>query len=139
MKQLAMLIAGLSLCVAAPALAVQRPAKPIKLPTQCANLKNSQEAAVCHGVQLDVATKSLEALIAEIKLKGKFAPDAPLTKTFDAAHDFWVKEMNLTCNAVGQVYEGGTLAMAEPVRCKVEMTQGREQLLRSLYRSLLNN
>lgn len=139
MKQLAMLTAGLSLCLAAPALSAQRPIKAIKLPTQCAGFSNSQQAAACYGARLDAATASLEATIAEIRLKGKFDPDAAASKTFDSAHDFWLKEMNLTCKAVESFYEGGTLAVAEPLRCKVEMTEGRTQLLRSLYRTVLKN
>jgi uncharacterized protein YecT (DUF1311 family) len=139
MKHLAMLMAGLLLCVAAPALSAQRLAKPIKLPIPCTNFKNSQQAAVCYSTRLDVVTKALEATMAEIKLKGKFDPDAGATKTFDSAHDFWLKEMNATCHGVAQFYEGGLLATAEPLRCKVEMTEAREQLLRSLYRSVLKN
>ncbi len=132
MKQLAMLTAGLSLCLAAPALSAQRPVKAIKLPTQCTT-------AACYGTRLDAATASLEATIAEIKLKGKFDPDATASTTFDSAHDFWLKEMNLTCKAVESFYEGGTLAAIEPLRCKVEMMEGRTQLLRSLYRTVLKN
>lgn len=139
MKQLAMLMAGLSLCVAVPALSAQRPIKAIKLPVQCSAFSNSQQAAACYGTRLDAATTSLEATIAEIKTKGKFDPNANASKSFDQAHDFWLKEMNLTCNGVAQFYESGTLAVAEPLRCKVEMTEGRTQLLRSLYRTVLNN
>jgi uncharacterized protein YecT (DUF1311 family) len=139
MRHLALIVAGLSLCMAAPAISAQRPAKAIKLPTQCSGFSNSQQAATCYNNQLDAAAKSLEATIAEIKTKGKFDPDASLSKTFDSAHDFWLKEMNLTCHALGEFYEGGTLAAIEPLRCKVEMTEGREVLLRSLYRTVLKN
>jgi uncharacterized protein YecT (DUF1311 family) len=139
MKHLAMLMAGLSLCVVAPALSAQRPAKPIKLPAPCSSFSNSQQAAACYNTRLGAATASLEAAITDIKTKGKFDPNAPSTKTFDLAYDFWLKEMNVTCQGVAQFHDGGTLAMAEPIRCKVEMTEAREVLLRSLYRSVLKN
>lgn len=139
MKHLALIVAGLSLCLAAPALSAERPVKAIKLPTQCSGFTNSQQAASCYSTQLEAATKSLEATIMEIKTKGKFDPDSSLNKTFDSAHDFWLKEMNLTCNAVEKFYGEGTLAQSEPIRCQVEMTKGREQLLRSLYKPVLKN
>jgi uncharacterized protein YecT (DUF1311 family) len=139
MKHLALLISGLAACLATPALSAQRPVKAIKLPTQCSGFGNSQQAAACYTAQLETARTSLQAIITDIKAKGKFAPDASITKTFDSAHDFWVKEMNLTCKGVEQFYEGGTLAQAEPIRCELEMTRAREQLLRSLYQTVLKN
>lgn len=139
MKRLALVLAGFALCTAPPALSARRPVKVIKLPASCSGFSNSQQAAACYATRLDKATTSLESTISEIKLKGKFDPDGTAAKTFDSAHDFWLKEMNLTCNAVEKFYSEGTLAVAEPLRCKVETTEGREQLLRSLYRSVLKN
>ena len=116
--------------------ATAAPPKSIKVPL-CPGTQNGPAMAQCLEPKLEAATQSLTATVIAIKTKGKF--DAATAMAYDSAHDVWVKDMSSTCHAAEVVYNQGDIQYSVGIRCKLEMTQAREQLLKSLYATILFN
>lgn len=106
-----------------------QPLKGLKPIDTCA-LKIGDQQVACLTARLDTANQSLGATMTAIK--SHFPAGAVYATRFDLAHDAWVKEVALTCTATAMAHgeEGGG---AGDLRCRIDMTAAREQLLKKLY------
>ena len=101
--------------------------KVIKPIDTCA-LKTGDQQIVCLKTKLDAADQALGATITAIK--SHFPPGASYAPRFDLAHDAWVKEVALTCSTASMAHNEDS---GVDLRCRIDMTTAREQLLKKLY------
>jgi len=101
-------------------------------PIDACALKTGDQQVACLTARLDAANQSLNTTTAAIK--SHFPAGAPYATRFDLAHDGWVKEVVLTCTSAAMAHneDGGG---AVDLRCRIDMTTAREQLLKRLYAS----
>jgi uncharacterized protein YecT (DUF1311 family) len=103
-----------------------RVAKPIDVCT----LKIDAQQVTCLSAKLDAATQSLDTTITTIR--SHFPAGAAYLLSFDQAHDAWVKETIQTCRAAAMA-RGEDADGAFDLRCRIDITVAREQLLKKLY------
>ena len=109
-------------------------AEPIKVmrPVDSCALKTGDQQVACLAARLDAAKQSLDTTAAAIR--GHFPAGAAYLTSFDLSHDTWVKEVVLTCRAAAMAH-GEDPGGAVDLRCRIDMTTAREQLLKKLYAS----
>jgi len=105
------------------------PIKVLKSIDSCAIQTGAQQAA-CLTARLDAAQQSLVSTITAIK--SHFPAGAPYGATFDFSYDTWVKDVSVTCHAYA-MSQGADANGASDLRCRIDMTTAREQLLKKLY------
>lgn len=114
------------------ALAGSAHAEPLKVlrPIDACAIKTGDQQIACLTARLDAANQSLDATITTIK--SHFPAGAPYVASFDQSYDAWVKETILTCRAAA-MFRGETPEGAVDLRCRIDITTAREQLLKKLY------
>jgi len=107
-------------------------AEPLKVlkPIDACALKTGEQQTICLTARLDTANQSLDATVAAIK--SHFPAGATYVSLFDLSHDAWVKEIAQTCRAAAMAH-GGNGGDAVDLRCRIDMTAAREQILKKLY------
>jgi uncharacterized protein YecT (DUF1311 family) len=107
-------------------------AEPIRVvkPIDACALKTGDEQIACLTARLDTANQSLDATVATIR--SHFPAGASYVGLFDVSDDAWVKEVAQTCHAAAMAH-GDDGNGPFYLRCRIDMTTAREQLLKRLY------
>jgi uncharacterized protein YecT (DUF1311 family) len=72
-------------------------------------------------------------------LRSLLKASAPALAKFETSQTVWEKYRASACDAVGTLYDGGTIKYSSVEGCKVRLTRSRMQDLNDLYYDTLHN
>ena len=97
----------------------------------CVDAMTTMSELECGQHAVDAATADLNALLAQ--MREKLGSDSQGGKDLDAAQKLWSEYETRTCQAVGELFAGGTYAPVAETDCYRSLTHERVRLLNRLY------